>query len=72
MVVNRVSALRPSLNFGWDVECFSDILSVHVVGEVVTEDGLLFKTEGTSLEPRCVLRHGHTSLVGLDLAINYS
>ena len=70
MVVNRVGALGPSLNFGWDIESLPDVFSVHVVGEVVSKNGFFFKTEGTSFEPRCVLRHGHSSLVSLDLAIN--
>lgn len=55
VVVNCISALGPGLNFGWNVECLTDILSIHVVGEVVSENGLFVFSEGAGFEPWSVL-----------------
>jgi len=55
MVVNSVGTLGPGLDFRRDVEGFTYVLSVHVVGEIIAKNGLLLRREGTGLEPRSVL-----------------
>lgn len=71
VIVESLRALLPGLNLRWDVESCTHILTVHVVGKEAAIDGVGLISEVHCCE-RCVLSHGHSTLVGACLTINNS
>ena len=72
VISEGLRAHLPGLDLSGDVESLTDILSVKVIGEEVTVDGLSRFGLGDMGEERSVLSHGHTALVGAGLALDDS
>lgn len=70
LVLKSLRAHLPSLNLSRDVESFTNVLSVHVVGEEVTVANVGRLTLEDMGGKRSVFSHGHTTLVGALLTVN--